>query len=101
MKPVEGKAGKIALVAKIRKKGLEDKILKYHFKPISVRFFGGILDHNKLSFLRRKALELGYKGQIQERELKEVESAIYDLRNWDETRSCVRELMHKAEEERF
>jgi hypothetical protein len=92
---------KIALVVKLVKMGLEDKILKYLFKPISVGFFGGILDHYNMSFLRRKALEVGYKGQIQQRELKDFESTIYNLRNWDETRSCVIELVYEAEGERF
>ena len=59
------------------------------------------MDHNKLSFLMQKVLEAGYKGQIQESESKEVESGIYDLHNWNESRNCVKELTHKAEEERF
>jgi len=63
LKPVEEKAGKTARVDRTRKIGLEDKILKYHLKPIMIRFFGGILDCNKMSFLTRKAMEVGYKSQ--------------------------------------
>ena len=35
----------------------DDKILKYHLKPISIGLSGGILDYNKMSFLARKAME--------------------------------------------
>lgn len=97
LKPVEEKEGKTALVAKIRKIGLEDKILKYHFKPITVGFFGGILDYNKMGFLTRKAMETGYKAQLKKHGFKEVEPDIYDMRDWDEIRSWSKELAKKAQ----
>jgi menaquinone-dependent protoporphyrinogen IX oxidase len=51
LKPIEEKEGKTALVAKIRKVELEDKILKYPLKPIITGIFGGVLDYNRISFL--------------------------------------------------
>jgi menaquinone-dependent protoporphyrinogen IX oxidase len=98
LKPIEEKSGKIGRVARTRKVGLDDKILKYNLKPISVGFFGGILDYNKMSFLTRKAMEIGYKGQLEKFEFKETEPGIYDLRNWEEIRSWAKELTQKAKE---
>jgi len=98
LKTVEEKEGKTGLFAKIRKVWLEDKILKYYFKPITVGFFDGILDYNKMSFLTRKFMEVGFKLQLQKNGFKEVESVVYDLRNWDEIRSWARELAQRAKE---
>lgn len=98
LKPVEEKAGKTSQVDRTRKIGLEDKILKYHLKPLTLGFFGGVLDYNKMSFLTRKAMEVGYKSQLQKNGFKEVKSGVYDLRNWDEIRSWARELAQKAKE---
>jgi menaquinone-dependent protoporphyrinogen oxidase len=98
LKPVEEKAGKKARVDRTRKIGLEDKILKYHLKPVTLGFFGGILDYNQMSFLTRKTMEVGYKAQLQKNGFKEAESGVYDLRNWDEIRSWAKELAQKAKE---
>jgi menaquinone-dependent protoporphyrinogen oxidase len=98
LKPVEEREGKTAHVARTRKIGLDDKILKYHLKPITMGFFGGVLDYNKMGYLTRKAMEVGYKSQLQKNGFKEVESNVYDLRNWDEIRSWARELAQKAKE---
>ena len=98
LKPVEEKVGKTDRVDRTRKIGLDDKILKYHLKPIMIGFFGGVLDYNKMSFLTRKAMELGYKSQLQKCGFKEVESGVYDLRNWEEIRSWAKELAQKVKE---
>jgi menaquinone-dependent protoporphyrinogen IX oxidase len=98
LKPVEEKAGKTGAVARTRRIGLDDKILKYHLKPLSVGFFGGVLDYNKMSFLTRKAMEIGYKSQLQQNGFKEAEPDVYDLRNLDEIQSWARELAQKAKE---
>jgi len=98
LKPVEEKAGKTAAVTRTRKIGLDEKILKYHLKPIMVGFFGGVLDYNKMSFLTRKAMEVGYKSQLQKHGFNEGEPGIYDLHNWDEIRSWTRELAQKVKE---
>lgn len=96
--PIEEKQGKPDLVAKIRKIGLEDKILKYNLKPVSVGIFGGVIDYNKLSFLLRKGMEVGYKSALQRHGFKEVESGVYDLRDWNEIHNWAKELAKKAKE---
>ena len=78
----QGKTDRLS--SKNTKIGLEDKILKYNLKPISVGVFGGIIDYNKLGFLLRKGMEVGYKS-LQKYGFKEVESGVYDLRDWGET----------------
>jgi menaquinone-dependent protoporphyrinogen oxidase len=98
LKPIEEKQGKTDLVAKIRKIGLEDKILKYNLKPISVGIFGGVIDYNKLNFLLRKSMEVGYKSALQKHGFKEVESGVYDLRDWNEIHIWAKELAKKTQE---
>ncbi len=63
-----------------------------------IGFFGGALDYNKMSFLIRKAMEVGYKSQLQKDGFKEVEPGVYDMRDWDEIRSWAKELAKKAQE---
>jgi menaquinone-dependent protoporphyrinogen IX oxidase len=98
LKLVEEKERKTDRVARTRKIGLDDKILKYHLKSIMVGFFGGVLNYNKMSFLTRKAMEAGYKSHLQKNGFKKVESGVHDLRNWDEIRSWARELVQKSKE---
>jgi hypothetical protein len=98
LKPVGEREGKTAQVDRTRKIGLEDKILKYHLKPITVGFFGGVFDYNKMGYLTRKAIEVDYKSQLQKNGFKEVESNVYDLRDWKEIGSWARELAQKAKE---
>ena len=98
LKPIEEKQGKADLVAKIRKIGFEDKISKYHLKPIMKGFFGGVVDYNKMSFFVRKSMEVGYKSQLQKHGFREVEPGVYDLRDWDEIRSWAKELAKKSRE---
>jgi menaquinone-dependent protoporphyrinogen oxidase len=96
LKPIEEKEGKIDRVARTRKVGLADKILKYNLKPIMVGFFGGVMDYSKMGFLTRKAMEAGYKASLQKHGFKAVKSGVYDLRDWDEIRGWTRELAKKA-----
>jgi menaquinone-dependent protoporphyrinogen oxidase len=96
--PVEEKEGRTSAVARIRKVGLDDKILKYNLKPISIGIFGGVINFNKIGFLMRKGMELGYKSTLQKHGFKEVEAGIYDLRNWNEICSWAQELAKKSKE---
>ncbi len=96
LKPIEEKQGKTDLVARIQKIGLQDKIVKYNLNPITTGIFGGVIDYNKMGFFIRKAMEVGYKSQLQKHGFKEVESGVYDLRDWDEIRSWAKELLNKA-----
>lgn len=50
------------------------------------------MDYYKMSFLARKATEVGYKAQLQKVGFKEGQSGIYDLRDWNEIGSCPKEL---------
>jgi menaquinone-dependent protoporphyrinogen oxidase len=98
LKPVEEKAGKPDHVARIQKVGLDDKILKYHLKPILTGVFGGVIDYNKMNFLMRKSMEIGYKSQLQSGGFKEVQPGFYDLREWNEIHDWAKELARKAQE---
>jgi len=98
LKPVEEKQGKANLVARIKKIGLDDKVSKYHLKPIATGIFGGIVDYNKLNFLMRKAMEVGYRSALQKNGFKVVEPGVYDLRDWDEIRNWTLKLAQKAQE---
>jgi menaquinone-dependent protoporphyrinogen oxidase len=98
LKPVEEKEGKTARVARIQKVGLDDKILKYQLKPISTGVFGGTIDYNKMNFIIRKSMEIGYKSQLQNGGFKEVQPGFYDLRDWNEIHEWAKELARKAQE---
>jgi menaquinone-dependent protoporphyrinogen oxidase len=98
LKPVEEKEGKTALVARIQKIGLDDKILKYQLKPISTGVFGGIINYNKMNFIIKKSMEIGYKAALQKHAFKEVASGVYDLRDWTEIHNWALELAKKAQE---
>lgn len=97
LRPVEEKAGKADQIARTQKTGLDDKITKYSLNPIATGFFGGVVNYNKMGYLTRKAMEVGYKSQLQKFGFKEIEPGVYDLRDWDEIRSWARELAKKAQ----
>jgi len=90
------KEGKKDVVAKARKISLEDKVSKYGLKPISMGFFGGVIDFNKMGFLTRKGMEVAFKQPLQKHGFKETAPGSYDLRDWDVIRSWTRELAKKA-----
>ena len=97
LKPVEEKEGKTARVARIQKVGLDDKILKYQLKPISTGVFGGIIDYNKMNFIIRKSMEIGYKSAASKARIQRSCSlAVYDLRDWDEIHEWAKELAKKS-----
>ncbi len=96
LRTVEEKAGRTELVARTRKIGLEDKVSKYNLKPIAMGYFGGVVDYNKMNFIMRKSMELGYKSMLQKYNIPEVEPGVYDLRDWDEIRAWAKELASAA-----
>jgi len=97
MKAAAEREGKVEQVAKTHKVALEDKVTRYSLKPITLGFFGGVLDYNKMGFFERKAMGL-YKSQLEKDGFKESEPGVYDMRNWDEIRNWTRELAQKARE---
>jgi len=96
LKPVEEKEGKAGRVARTRKVGLDDKILKYDLNPISTGMFGGVIDYNRLGFMMRKTMEMGYKSQLIKHGFKETAPNVHDLHDWDEIRGWAGELAQKA-----
>jgi len=96
MKTVAEREGKTEEVAESRKVALEDKVAKYGLKPITLGFFGGVMDYNKMGFLMRKTMRW-IKPQLEKDGFKEIEPGVYDLRDWDEIRSWATELAEKAQ----
>ncbi len=96
LKPVEEKDGKLKAVERIQKVGLTDKVSKYNLNPIITGAFGGVVDYNKLGFMMRKAMEVGYKAKLQKYGFKETAPGVYDLHDWDEIRSWTEVLAQKA-----
>lgn len=90
--PIAEREGNTEEVAKTRKVALDDKVSKYRLKPVSLGFFGGVIDFNRMSFLTRKGMEAAFKSPLQKHGFKETESGSFDLRDWDEIRSWAKEL---------
>jgi len=97
MKTVSEREGKTEDVAQMRKAALEDKIAQYDLHPISLGFFGGVLDYNKMGFLFKRTMGF-LKPQLEKDGFRETEPDVYDLRDWDEIRNWAKELAKKARE---
>jgi menaquinone-dependent protoporphyrinogen oxidase len=95
MKTVSEREGKTEDVAQMRKVALEDKVAQYNLHPISLGFFGGVLDYNKMGFLFKRTMGF-LKPQLEKDGFQETEPGVYDLRDWDEIRTWVKELAEKA-----
>ena len=98
VEPISAKEGKKAEVAKMHKIDLEDRESKYGLKPVSVGFFGGIVNFNRMGFLTRKGMEAAFKAPLQKHGFKETAPGAYDLRDWAEIRRWTKELSKKARE---
>ena len=99
VKSIAEREGNAEEVAKMRKAALEDKVSKYGLKPVSMGFFGGVIDFNRMGFLTRKGMEAAFKLPLQKHGFKETEPGAYDLRDWDEIRSWAKELARKSQEQ--
>jgi menaquinone-dependent protoporphyrinogen oxidase len=91
MKMVAEREGKTEEVTESRKIALEDKVAVYRLKPITMGFFGGVINYNKMGFLMRKTMGF-LKPQLEKDGFKETEPGFYDLRDWDEIRNWAKEL---------
>jgi menaquinone-dependent protoporphyrinogen IX oxidase len=98
VEPIYKKEGNDKEVAKMHKINLEDRVSKYGLKPISMGFFGGIIDFNRMGFLTRKGMEAAFKSPLQTHGFKETEPGAYDLRDWNEMRIWTKELAKKSRE---
>ena len=92
VEPIAEREGKKEEVAKVHKATLEDKVSRYGLKPVSMGFFGGIIDFNRMGFLTRKGMEAAFKAPLQKLEFKETSPGAYDLRDWNEIRVWAKEL---------
>ena len=95
MKTVTERKGKIEESQKARKMELDDKASKYNLQPLSLGFFGGVIDYNKMNILTRKALG-SLRSQLEKDGFKEYPSGVYELRDWEEIRNWASELVQKA-----
>jgi menaquinone-dependent protoporphyrinogen oxidase len=95
MKTVLEREGKIEELQKDRKIELDDKVPKYNLQPISLGFFGGVLDFNKMNFFYRRTFGF-IRAQLEKDNFKESPSGVYELRDWEEIRGWARELAKKA-----
>jgi menaquinone-dependent protoporphyrinogen IX oxidase len=95
MKTVTEREGKIEELEKTRKMELEDKVIKYNLQPISLGFFGGVLDFNKMNIITRRTLGF-LRSQLEKDGFKESPSGVYELRDWEEIRVWTKELATKA-----
>jgi len=98
VEPISKKEGKTEEVAKMHKLDLEDRVAKFGLKPISMGFFGGIVDFNRMGFLTRKGMEAAFKAPLQKHGFQETAPGAYDLRDWNEIRDWTKELAKKARE---
>jgi menaquinone-dependent protoporphyrinogen IX oxidase len=98
VEPISAKEGNTAEVAKMHKIDLEDRVSKYGLKPVSMGFFGGIVDFNRMGFLTRKGMEAAFKAPLQKHGFKETAPGAYDLRDWAEIRKWTKELAKNARE---
>ena len=95
MKTIAEREGKTADVESARAWDIDKKLSKYNFKPISVGFFGGVLNYNKMNFFFKKTLG-SIREQVEKDGFEETEPGVYELRNWDEIRSWAKELSQKV-----
>jgi hypothetical protein len=56
MKTVLEREGKTEELKKDRKMELEDKVAKHNLQPISLGFFGGVMNFNKMNIITRKTV---------------------------------------------
>jgi menaquinone-dependent protoporphyrinogen oxidase len=95
MKTVTEREGKTEELQKTRKMELDDKVTKHNLQPISLGFFGGVLDFNKMNIITRKTIGF-LRKQLEKDGFKESPPGVYELRDWEEIRGWAKELAVKA-----
>ena len=76
---------------------LEDKVTKYNLQPLSLGFFGGVLDFNKMNIIIRKTLGF-LKPQLEKDGFKESPLGVYELCDFEEIRGWAKELPNNAKQ---
>jgi menaquinone-dependent protoporphyrinogen oxidase len=79
-----------------RKIDIDDKVAKYNLHPISIGFFGGVLNLNKMNFLSRRMFGGFMKKEMGTEGFTETEPGVFDMRNWEEIRAWTKDLAQKA-----
>jgi menaquinone-dependent protoporphyrinogen IX oxidase len=82
-------------LAATRKIDIDDKVKKFGLQPITIGFFGGVLNFNKMNFLTRKAFGGTIKKSLKTGDYKETEPSVYDARDWEEIRAWANDLASK------
>ena len=70
---------------------VDKKLPKYSFKPITIGFFGGVLDYNKMNFLFKKTFG-SLRERLEKDGFKETAPGVFELRDWEEIRKWAKEL---------
>jgi menaquinone-dependent protoporphyrinogen oxidase len=95
MKTVLEREGKTMQLIADRKMELDNKVAKYSFNPLSLGFFGGIIDFNKMGFVARK-MGRSMKQRLEKAGFREAAPGVYELRDWEEIRLWTKDLAAKA-----
>jgi menaquinone-dependent protoporphyrinogen oxidase len=75
-----------------REKYLEAKAKKHNLTPIALGFFGGVYDFNKMSWFLRRTMA-SVKDQLEEAGYRETDIGTYDLRDMNNIRSWVKNVV--------
>jgi menaquinone-dependent protoporphyrinogen IX oxidase len=95
MKTVLEREGKTEELKKDRKMELDDKVAKRNLQPISLGFFDGVMNFNKMNIITRKTVG-SLRSRLEKEGFKESPSGVYELRDWEEIRRWAKELAGKA-----
>ena len=95
MKTVSEREGKLEDLAKAKKMELDSKLDKYNFEFLSIGFFGGVLNFNKMNIISRKAFG-SLRARLEKDGFKEIEPGLFELRDWEEIRGWAKELAIKS-----
>ncbi len=79
-----------------RKVDIDDKVVKFNLHPMSIGFFSGVLNTNKMNFLARRLFSNSIKEMMGSDGFKETEPGVYDMREWNEIRAWAKEVASKA-----
>lgn len=94
MKTVLEREGKTSNLEADRKMEIDNKLAKLNFNPMSIGFFGGVIDFNKMNPITRK-MSGSMKKRLENAGFKE-NAGVYDLRNWEEIESWTKDLAKKV-----
>ena len=77
-----------------KKKYLEEKSDEYNVVPVSLGFFGGCYDFNKMSWFFKKTLS-SIRPKLEGAGYKESKAGVYDLRDIESIRGWARDVAKK------